>query len=67
MGDSDKELGALLESVAWIKSELAEIKSEIKSLNQFKWRVAGGAALFGLIMGTASQFIATYLGGNYGN
>lgn len=37
--------------------DLAEIKSDIKSLQQFKWRVAGGAAVLSIIMTAVIEFI----------
>lgn len=45
-----------------IKQDLAEVKIDVKLLNQFKWRVAGGAAILSLIL-TGVVEIFHFLGG----
>lgn len=41
-------------------TELGEIKKDVKALNNFKWRVAGGSALLVLILTIAVQAIQVW-------
>lgn len=50
MNDTERVIGKLEEFKEWAKAELTEIKSDVKALNQFKWRVAGGAAMLSIVL-----------------
>lgn len=39
------------------QKDLAEIKSDVKELKQFKWRVAGGAAVLSVILAAVIEII----------
>jgi TRAP-type mannitol/chloroaromatic compound transport system substrate-binding protein len=43
-------IGRLEEGIGWLKKEVGEIKADVKALNEFKWRVAGGAALLSIMI-----------------
>lgn len=45
-----------------IKEDLTEIKVDVKLLNQFKWRVAGGAAILSCIITGIVELIHMYQG-----
>lgn len=45
MNDTDRIIGELKEFKRVTITELYEIKRDVRSLQQFKWRVAGGATL----------------------
>lgn len=50
MNDTERVIGKLEEFRDWAKDELAEIKADIKSLQSFKWRVAGGAGVLAVLL-----------------
>ena len=50
MNDTERVIGKLEEFRDWAKAELTEIKSDVKALNQFKWRVAGGAGVLAVLL-----------------
>ncbi len=39
------------------EKDLSEIKKDIKSLQQFKWRVAGGAAVLSVLLAAVIELI----------
>ena len=53
-------IGELREFKRATLEELKEIKKDIRSLNGFKWRVAGGSALLVLILTIAAQLIEVW-------
>jgi len=53
MSDINREVGELKMQARYMTQELAEIKADVKSLLQFKWRLAGFAA--------CAAFIATMI------
>lgn len=50
MDDLRADVKVIKESMGWIRSEVAEIKSDVKLLNQFRWRFAGGLTLLSMIV-----------------
>lgn len=50
MNDTERVIGKLEEFKEWVMRDLHEIKSDVKALNQFKWRVAGGAAVLSVLL-----------------
>ena len=50
MQDTERVIGRLEEFRSWTQKELAEIKTDVKALNQFQWRVAGGAGVLSVII-----------------
>jgi hypothetical protein len=43
------------EIISAIRDDLKEIKTDVKSLLQFKWQIMGGAAALGAVMGVLGQ------------
>jgi len=54
---SDLILGELKEFKRATLSDLSQIKKEIRALNQFKWRVAGGAAVLSVLLVIAIEAV----------
>jgi hypothetical protein len=54
----DEFIGEMRQFKRTVESDLKEIKTDIKSLNGFKWRAAGGSALLVLILTIAAQAVA---------
>lgn len=50
MNDTERVIGKLEEFRDWAKDELAEIKADVKALQRFKWRVAGGAGVLAVLL-----------------
>lgn len=46
----DRVLGRLQEFKEQTLKELTEIKKDVKALQKFKWRVAGGAAVLSFLL-----------------
>lgn len=69
MADPDLHLilgemkGELREFKRSVLSELQEVKSGIKALKQFKWRVAGGAGVLVTILTAVAEAIKTIMKG----
>jgi hypothetical protein len=49
VNESDRILGKVEEGIEWLKEEIKEIKTDVKALNQFKWKVAGGAVVLSVL------------------
>lgn len=47
----------LKEVIEGIKSDVTEIKADVKTLNEFRWKVVGGIIVFNLIFGFAAQIL----------
>lgn len=52
-----RSIGKLEGHMEAVKKDVAEIKSDVKALNQFKWRVAGGAAALSIFLTAAIELI----------
>jgi len=53
MNDLNREVGEIKQQVRYVSQEVSEIKSDVKSLLTFKWRILGFAA--------CAAFIATLI------
>ena len=51
----------LKEVIDGIKNDVTEIKSDVKTLNEFRWKVVGGIIVFNLIFGIAAQVLIAKL------
>jgi hypothetical protein len=56
-----EDIGALKEGMSWIKAELSGLREDVKALDQFKWRIAGGAAVLGVLLGSIGSFVSKLL------
>lgn len=45
-----RTLGRLESKVETICTDVSEMKADVKSLQNFKWRVAGGAAVLAVVL-----------------
>ena len=61
MGDGERVLGELLEFKRTAIRDLDEIKRGMDSLQAFKWRVAGGAAVLSAIMTGLAEAVHIYM------
>ncbi len=50
MDGAERVIGRLEEFKKYAEKEFHEIKSDIKLLNQFKWRIAGGAGVLSVVI-----------------
>lgn len=50
MDDLSRAIGELQGTMRAVQSDVSEIKGDVKGLQQFKWRVAGGAAALAVIL-----------------
>lgn len=50
MNDTERVIGKLEEFREWAKDEFRELKIEVKSLNQLKWKITGGAAVIAVFV-----------------
>lgn len=48
--DIERSLGRMEGKIEAISTDLTEVKADVKSLNQFRWRVAGGAAILSFVL-----------------
>lgn len=55
--DEQRVLGRIETLQEWMKEEIDELKKEVRILNQFKWRVAGGAAVFSVLLSVGMSFL----------
>ena len=58
----DRAFGRLEGKVDAIHADLADIKKDVKALQNFKWRVAGGAAVLSFILTSAIELIRSWRG-----
>ena len=63
MQDIQRSLGKLEGNMEAIKADVKEIKMEVKLLSQFKWRVAGGAAVLSVVVASIGSIISHWLRG----
>lgn len=54
-------IGEIREFKRIVLGELSEIKKDIKSLNEFKWKILGIASLVGMLGGGVSQLIFIWI------
>jgi len=57
---NDQVLDLLLKSIDDIKSDLKEVRTEIKALNAFKWKITGIAATASGIVLTVVEIAKAY-------
>ncbi len=58
--DVNEFIGEIREFKRNVEGDLKEIKKDVKTLNNFKWRVAGGSALLVLFLTIAVQVIEVW-------
>lgn len=63
MRDAERVIGRLEEFKEWASKEFTEIKAEIRSLNRFKWKIAGGAAVVSGIVAAIIELVKGTKGG----
>lgn len=59
--DVNEFIGEIREFKKNVEADLKEIKQDMKSLNNFRWRMAGGSALLVLILTIAAQAVSAWL------
>jgi hypothetical protein len=57
MSELHRDLGKLTEGMEWVKSQLVELRSDVRGLNHFKWKVAGGAAAVSIMIGVLMRLV----------
>jgi hypothetical protein len=57
MTDLNREMGEVKAQLRYHTQELHEIKSDVKALLQFKWRIAGFAAFAAFIATMAVEIV----------
>lgn len=50
MNEGDRIIGRLEGKLDLVIEDVREVKNDVKALNQFKWRMAGGAAILSIIL-----------------
>lgn len=62
MRDSERIIGELAEFKRATLEELRDIKKDLRGLQRFKWRVAGGAATLSMLLTAIAEFLHISLG-----
>lgn len=57
MDDLHRAVGKIEGAVEAMQSDLGEIKKDVKALNKFRWRVAGGAAVISVLISALVEFL----------
>lgn len=66
MDTNDRILGRLEEFQRSAERRFDAIEQKVDALNQFKWRVAGGAAVLGVILGAIGSLVSKMVSAKIG-
>lgn len=60
MDNIQRSIGKLENMMSVVVNDVKEIKEDVKSLNNFKWRMAGGAAVLSILLTIAVEAMKAF-------
>lgn len=60
--DSGERIARVEEQVKFIRSDVREIKNDLKGLLEFKWRLYGTSAVVAVVAGVAVELVMKLVG-----
>lgn len=58
MSDLKEDIATLKENARWQNAEIAEIKSDVKSVLEWKWKIVGAAGVVGALASAVVQYFS---------
>ncbi len=57
-----EDIGALKANMDWVRGEVSAIRTDIRELDRFKWKLVGGATVLGVFLGTVVNLAMQLVG-----